>query len=150
MIRFIGNQEQHCGEGKVIYLSTDHAFQTTPSPPFWSSLEVNTLELVLDVTGRVTGVWGYCPRSSWKQTKLLLPKASVGSVICTGFPNFQDRISRAINNNPWEVCVDNTLGWVCIGKSNANSAYFEVLNGFFMGIKDSVLQSFWLKIEILH
>jgi hypothetical protein len=146
MISFVGSKKRCPVTGEVIYLRNEGSFQTTPPPPFWSSLEINTLEIALDVTGQVTGVWGYCPYQSWKQKELSLPTFHAGGVKCNGIPDFQSRMSHLLDNKKWEICVDQSLGWVCIGDPDNTYAFFEVVNGLVVGIKANTLRSLWIKV----
>ena len=132
--------------GQIFYFSDEYAFETKPRPPFWNSVLIDNLELILDVDGRVTGVWGLCPHSCWKQNKFTLPKYRCGGVIFEKFSSFESRIPISIAIN-WEVQYDNQKKWIYIGKSNHFCEHIEVLSGLILSIENNFLRSIWIRIN---
>ncbi|MCL1920732.1 MAG: hypothetical protein FWG50_06595 [Kiritimatiellaeota bacterium] len=131
--------------GKISYSREEYAFSTEPYPPFWNSVLVDNLEILLDIDGRVTGVCGLCPHTCWKISELVLPESNHGGVICEKFPTFDSRIPVGIASN-WNVYFDPSNGWTRIGDVGENCENIEVVAGLVMSIGHCVLQSIWINI----
>ena len=144
MIAFFIDYSTQSLSGRVVYVPEDYAFQTIPSPPYWNSILLNTLELTLDITRRITGVGGYCPHTGWANKRLDIPLPRTGGVICDEFPSFQKRLPMSVDNRAWNVAVDREKGWVCIGDAHVQYECVEVFSGFLMAVDNRVLRSVWI------
>jgi len=132
---------------KISYSPDEYAFSTDPYPPFWNSVLIDYLEILLDIEGRITGIWGLCPHTCWKISDLILPKSRCGGVICEKFTTFESRIPIRIANN-WPIYFDNNKGWVCIGNPCDECEHIEVVSGLVLSINNNVLYNIWIKFHI--
>ena len=130
--------------GKITYFPNEFSFQTEPRPSFWTSVLVDSLEIMLDSDGRITGVWGFCPHTCWKSSNLVLPESRYGGVMCEKFPTFDSRIPVCIANN-WEIYCDSFQGWIRIGNAYERCQHIEVVSGLVLAIDCCVLRNVWIK-----
>ena len=135
--------------GEILYIPDEYAFQTEPRPPFWNSVLVDNLELILDIDGRITGIWGLCPHTRWKSAHLVLPKSRYGGVICEKFATFDSRIPVRIASN-WQISFDRKKGWICIGDVHEKCDHIEVVAGLVIAIDNQALHSIWIDVGKLN
>jgi len=132
--------------GNIFYYPDDYAFGTNPYPPFWNSVLVDNLEIMLDIEGRITGVWGYCPQTCWKKNKLYLPFFVNGGIICDKFHEYDTHIPTRIAKN-WNVFYDQDINWIRIGTENAKFDNIQVLSGLIFSLYKNNLKSVWIKLQ---
>jgi len=130
--------------GRIVYSPDEYAFSTEPRPPFWNSVLVDNLEIILDIDGRVTGVWGLCPHTCWESCALILPESKCGGVICEKFPTFDSRIPVGFASN-WKISFDKRKGWIRIGNAYEKCEHIEILAGLVLAINSCVLHSIWIR-----
>lgn len=132
--------------GKIFYYPEEYAFETKPRPPFWTSVLVDTLEILLDIDGRVTGVGGYFPHTRWKSAEFDLPESRCGGVVCEKFATFDSRIPVRIASD-WEIRFDKKKGWIRFGNAIKLCEHIEVVSGFIMSIGNNTLCGIWINLK---
>ena len=146
MVNFSIDYDAKLLQGRATYLPEEYAFQTVPKPPFWNSLLLDTLEITLDIDRRVTGIWGYCPHTSWTDKQFEIPPYRAGGVFCDDFQSFQKRLPVDVDNQCWSVFINRKNGWIRIGESNEDCELVEVISGLVMAIDARSLCNVWIRV----
>lgn len=107
--------------GRLIYSVDDYAFSTEPHPEGCAtSVSINELELMLNgKDGRVVFVTGYCPHTGWQSSTLIPPPVRHrGHLYAMLDKDIVHGASKSLQppNERWPVLVDQSTGWVRLGK----------------------------------
>jgi len=152
MIKFAVSPTQEIPYGKLIYTSRDYAFNFLPaSSSGVTSIEIDTLQLIIDENGQVLEVFGYCPYYSWKSSNIIAPSFTRGSLFAE-----LDEITPGISeklagHGEWRITFNSKSGWICVGESSLSpeSIAIEFACNCVGVIEKSYLKALWLHPESL-
>lgn len=135
---------------ELIYRDEEYSFDMNPSlQRRFTSVSVDDLNLEIDESGEVVGVWGMCPYTRWKDTKLDPPDAQPDKLFFISDRPLQRGVSIQLNSDKyWLTCVDFNSRWVHIkGRTNPVAAV-KVFHDVIVELDGAgQLCSLWLRLN---
>ena len=134
--------------GSVVYLPEERAFQTRPTPPHAGSIQVNEIELLIAISGRIVGLSGFCPHDGWVRTALQFPPSNPGAVHCPDGLDVDGIPIRFNKDGRWNVYYDSDKEVVCISSKTpaAATTTVEILQGLALGLEEGHLAQIWVRL----
>jgi hypothetical protein len=118
-----------------------------------TSLVADSIQLEVAVaTGEVLYVWGYLPRRSWRQASLQFPGATYGVVrVELEDPPLEEAVSVSIARTEWAAYFDESSGYVRLIRADPGRVeiLYQVAEGVFLGLSGDLLNSIWLKPQMV-
>lgn len=139
-------------KGKEKYFTKDMSFDCTPPVNIDINIIMSYVNLGVDSEDMcVKCLWGFSPKESWKESKLLVPVAPEGNVKLIGeyAPGFTWRID---NDKMWESHFDTKSGWYCIGEpflENEDKMVKILANMIVVLDKTGELKAVWVQPEFI-
>jgi hypothetical protein len=131
----------------IVYRYDEYSFDTLLSEGFTSVL-INDLNVEMDASNCVVGVWGLCPHPRWIDRILTPPAAEKASLVVSSDRPFERGVSVRLNQGKnFPVYVDRNVGWVQVKGDLSPSAAVMIFPGLIFELTgDGRFSSLWLKL----
>jgi hypothetical protein len=135
----------------LIYIATEHSFDTIPVSAVFASILVNDLNIEISNECLILSIWGMSPYVAWKEASLTPPTAEYGDVVVvTDHPLNRGESWRLNESHRWPVFVDAASGWVHVDGGGLNARVVSPFLGAVLEIDEAGnLHGIWLKPEEL-
>ena len=135
-----------------IYFINDRSFDSNPSLNVDINIVMAYLNLGVDSEDMcVKCLWGFSPRESWKEEKLVVPFAEEGELRLLG--EYEAGLTWRIDKDKmWESYFDKSSGWYCIGipmLEERDRAVKIIKNMIVVVNNASLLKAVWVKPEFI-
>ncbi len=139
-------------QAKLVYDQASHAFDvrgTQKNSETAAILVGKTIQLEMDINGRLLYAWGYSPREGWADGIVTPPDSQSGSVYADTGEQPERGIAYEDSTIGGKVTFDKHTSWCRIGDENAQVTWkIEIEHGAVLGFDDAKqLQSVWLRVE---
>lgn len=137
-------------ERALVYRSNENSFDTLPSRDTGiTSVLLDDLNLEIDGSDRVIGVWGLCPIGRWKEMRLTPPTAHPGELLLVANPPLLAGVSVSLNKERYlPVYADYDSGWVQIKDVFVPFESVQIYPGVIVELSnDGQICSLWLRPE---
>jgi hypothetical protein len=136
-------------DGRLVYRSSDYSLDVEPRRGTGLvSLLVNDVQIGVDEDGTLLHVWGYCPRESWKQTRLDVPTASPSKLRMPDIDIVPGASKRLNPLKRWDTAFDASSGWLCIGNASSRGEAVAFAPGAIAVVENGELAALWLHPQI--
>lgn len=130
------------------YSISEQCFDCYPTVNVDISIAIAYLNLGVDSEDMcVKCLWGFSPRESWKEAKLIVPTAEEGELKLIG--DYEAGLTWRIDTaNMWESYIDKSSEWYCIGKlllEKGDRAVKIMKNMIVVVDNANLLKAIWVK-----
>jgi hypothetical protein len=137
--------------GRLSYVPSDYAFcfEADVRPAAYSSVQVNSLQLVLDHDGVLLYPRGYCPLIEYKETDSVPPESNRRATLAANMEaDLVPGVAYTLGGpTDWPIWINKRSGWVCLGDPRASDHFqaVEFATGAIAVISGTELISVWLQ-----
>jgi hypothetical protein len=133
---------------EIHYNIDEYSFSFEPYNNGAALLLINDLNLSANEENMLLGVWGLCPHTQWKPTNSFLDNREKRDLYIDDSRFLDSGVATRINQSTWEVFINETKQWVCIGNPDLHGCSIEFAPGAVLVLSEqSEALSMWLKIS---
>jgi hypothetical protein len=133
---------------KLVYRSNEYSFDTVSLPGSgFTSVLLDDLNVEMDASYRVCGIWGLCPNTRWIEQALTPPHAQQGALVVVSDHSFERGVSVRLNGKGYlPVHVDSRTGWIQVKGDLSPAVAIEIFSGVIFELTaDGQFCALWLK-----